>query len=45
MKTVKILLEGLEYEIPEADLAWFISEKGAKEVKAEAKTEKGAKEK
>lgn len=38
MKTVKILFEGNEVEIPEADKAWFL-ENGAKEVK-ESKTSK-----
>jgi hypothetical protein len=33
MKTVKLILDEITIEVPEADKEWFIKEKGAKEVK------------
>lgn len=34
MQTAKIELNGKEFEIPQADLKWFIEQKGAKEIKS-----------
>lgn len=32
MNAVKLILNGAEIEVPEADVMWFIEQKGAKKV-------------